>query len=340
MKDGKLGVCIVGCGAMGTGHATWWSQVPESQVVTVVDIDEQRAEKLAQAHDLDTWYADYRPAVALDEVEVVSVCIPTCLHPEVTVFAANHGKHVLSEKPIALTLEDADAMIEAARRNGVKLGVGFMRRHSPVLPELRDWLAEGHLGRPVMYHASDIREIRPKREMHDAHANGGPVIDMGVHLFDLWNYIFDSEPVEVFAQGLKLAQDRSELAHIRKIAYDTATVVVRYVTGDIGTFVVSWGLPPGVVPAPTPDQILGSKGAAQAMYAGAYQQVQVMHEGGEWETVSSSDQNMYQLEIARFAHWVLEDEPFPATGEEGKAALRVALAALESIQTGQPVFLS
>jgi len=339
MGNGKLGVCIVGSGALGTIHAECWRQLEEAQVVAAVDTIEERAEKLARAHGLDTWYTDYRLAVALDEVDIVSVCVPTCSHPEVTIFAANQGKHVISEKPIALTLQEADAMIQAARQNGVKLGVGFMRRHSPVLPELREWLAAGHLGRPVMYRASDVREIRPKREMHDAHANGGPVIDMGVHLFDLWAYIFDSEPVEVFAQGLKLAQDRPEIAHIQEIAYDTATILVRYGSGDIGTFVVSWGLPPGVVPPPTPDQILGSKGIAQAMYTMIYQQVQVMREGDGWETVSTSDQNMYQVEIARFARYILEDEPFPATGEDGKAALRVALAALESIQTGQPVFL-
>ena len=62
-------------------------------------------------------------------------------------------------------------------------------------------------------------------------------------------------------------------------------------------------------------------------------------EGGGTETVFTSDKNMYELEIARFAQWILEDEPFPATGEDGKAALRVALAAVESIKTGQPVHL-
>jgi myo-inositol 2-dehydrogenase/D-chiro-inositol 1-dehydrogenase len=191
-----------------------------------------------------------------------------------------------------------------------------------------------------MYHAADVREIRPKREMHDSQANGGPVIDMGVHLFDLWSYIFESEPVQVFAQGLKLAQDRPELAHIGDIAYDTATILVRYASGDMGTFFVSWGQPPGVVPSQTPDRILGPKGIAQASYDMAYQQVEVIHEQSGWQTLFTSSLDMYQAEIARFAQWVLEDQPFPATGAEGVAALRVALAALTSVATGQPVSLS
>jgi predicted dehydrogenase len=275
--------------------------------------------------------------VTLDSVDLVSVCVPTCSHPQVSIFAADHGRHVLCEKPIALTLEEAGAMIAAARRNRVKLGLGFMRRHSRVLPALRDMLAAGDLGRPVMYYASDVREIRPKREMHDAEANGGPIIDMGVHLFDLWSYIFDVEPVAVFANGLRLARGRSQLAHIHDIAYDTATIQVRCASGDVGTFVVSWGLPPEVNPDGTPDQIMGAKGLAQASYGQKQQQVDVMSEGGIWETVASSREDMYEVEIARFAEWVLEDRPFPATGPEGLAALRVALTALESAKTGQVV---
>jgi predicted dehydrogenase len=338
-ENDLLGVCVVGCGDMGTRHAACWGNLAEARVVAVVDIQEDRAEKLARAHGLDTWYTDYQTAVSLGDVDVVSVCVPTCLHPEVTIFSADQGRHVLSEKPVALTLEEADAMIEAAERNGVKLGVGFMRRHSPVLPTLKDWLAAGNLGRPVMYHAADVRQLRPKREMHDAQANGGPVIDMGVHVFDLWRFIFDSEPVEVFAQGLKLALERKELEHIENVAYDTATVTVRYASGDMGTFFVSWGLPPGVNPAGTPDQILGPKGFVQVSYGAANQSAHVMVEGGAWESVAASERNMYELEIASFARAILEDEPFLAPGEDGKAALRVALAALESIRSGQAVSL-
>ena len=104
-------------------------------------------------------------------VDVVSVCICTALHAQVSIFAAEHGKHVLSEKPIALTVADAEAMIAAARHNNVKLAVGLMRRYSPVLPALRDWLAADASGHPALYYAVDAREIRPKREMHDANGN-------------------------------------------------------------------------------------------------------------------------------------------------------------------------
>jgi predicted dehydrogenase len=324
---------------MGTKHAHHWDVLPQARVVAVVDVARERAIRLAHAYNLETCYTDYRPAIALDDVDVVSVCVPTCFHPEISTFAAEHGRHVLCEKPIALTLDEAEAMIAASRRNGVKLGMGFMRRHSSVVPILRDWLSAGNLGRPVMYHAIDVREIRPKLEMHDAQANGGPVIDMGVHLFDLWSYLLDSEPVAVFANGLRLARHHPQLEQIPDIAYDTAAVQVRYASGDIGVFVVSWGLPPNMNPDSIPDRIMGPKGPAQVVYALTHQQADVMNEQGEWCALATSHEDMYQVEITRFADWVLEDRPFPATGAEGLAALRVALTALESVQTGQAVSL-
>lgn len=336
----KLGVCIVGAGDMGAKHADRWRNVPAVEVAAVVDVDEARAERLAGTCGLDGWYTDYRPAVSLPEVDVVSVCVPTCDHPAVTIFAANHGKHVLCEKPIALTLAEVDQMEAAARQNRVKLGLGFMRRYSPITADLKNWLARGELGRPVMYHAVDVREIRPKREMHDVHANGGPIIDMGVHLFDGWRFIFDSPPVQVFAQGVKLAQERPELADIREIAYDTASIVVRYGSGDIGTFVVSWGLPPGVTPPGRPDHIFGPHGLTEVGYGITEQRVRVTRTGAEAEVLASSDLDMYQLEIDDFARVIREDRSPATTVEDGRVSLQVALAALESIETGRVISLA
>jgi len=339
MPIGKLRVCIVGCGMMGTIHAARWNRLPEAQVVAVADIRPDRAEKLAGDYGLDRWYLDYREAVVRDDVDVVSVCIPTALHPEVAVLAANHNKHVLSEKPIALTLAGADAMIEAARRNRVKLGIGFMRRYTPIMDGLRTMIAEGRFGRPLAYHALDARELRPKREMHDAQANGGPVIDMGVHLFDIWNCIFASEPVEVSAQGMILAQGRPEVAHVRELAIDTATVSVRYASGDTGTFVACWALPTGVNPSGGPDRIFGPKAAVEIAWGGANQQARLAHDASGWTVAVSNDQDMYQTEIANFARCILDDHPPVAGGSEGRAALRIALAAIESIKTNRSISL-
>ena len=340
MTKSKLGVCIVGCGYMGGIHAECWAQNPEVDIVGVVDIDEVRGDRMASQYRLDNFFSNYLDIIVGDEVDIVSVCIPTSLHAEVTIAAAEAKKHVLCEKPIALTLKEADRMIEASERNQVKLGLGFMRRHTPVLDDLKEILGKDQLGRPVLYNASDIRELRPKREMHDAEINGGPVIDMAVHLIDMWTYVYDARPVSVSAQGLRLAADRPEIAHIEHLAVDTASVVVKFDSGDIGTFIVTWGLPPKVTPENRPDQIYGEKGLGEVYYGRNKQELLIMEEGARWHTASISHQDMYQNQIDAFVRWIRDDEPFPARGEDGKSALQVALGALESIKTGKTINFS
>lgn len=336
MTEKPLRVCVVGCGDLGRTHARCWAQVPQAQVAAVVDIREERARQLAAELGLNGFFTDYREAIAQPQVNVVSVCVPTSLHPAVTMYAAERGRHVLTEKPIALDLAQADAMIAAARQNNVKFSVGLMRHHSPVLAALKTWL-NAKSRRPALYWASDIREIRPKREMHDPQANGGPVIDMAVHLFATWQALFDSPPVEVTAQGFAFAQNRPELAHIPQKAVDTATLTVRYESGDVGSFLVSWGVPPGVVPPPMPEVILTADGVVHAAFGGSHQQASLQREGGAWETIAISDENMYQREIDDFASAILQNRPPRVGGEEGREMLKISLAALESIRAGKPI---
>lgn len=337
MSKKSLRVCLVGCGFMGNIHADCWSHVPEANVVAVVDIIEERARQLAGKFGLERFYTDYREAIDLPDINVVLVCIPTCLHADASIYAMRRGKHVLSEKPIALDLAQADAMIAAARQSGVKFSVGLMRYHSPVMAELKNWLRDGHLNHPAIYWASDIREIRPKREMHDQHANGGPVIDMGVHLFATWLELFGSQAKEVYAQGFTFAGERPELAHIRDKAVDSASVSVRFESGDVGNFLVTWGVPPGVVPPSMPEVILTTSGVLHVTFSGNHQDAKFQREGGAWETIAACDENMYQREIDDFAAAILQDRPPLVSGEKGQAALQVSLAALESIRMGTPV---
>ena len=340
MIDKPLRVCVVGCGDMGRTHARCWSQLPEAQVVAVVDILEERARQLASNMGLERFYLDYREAIDLPEVNVVSVCVPTNLHPVMAIYAAERGKHVLTEKPIALDLDQADAMLAAARRNDIHFSVGLMRYHSPVMAELKRWLDDGRLSRPAIYWASDIREIRPKLAMHDTAANGGPVIDMAVHLFATWGNLFTAPVQEVYAHGFTFAQKRPELAHIASKALDTATVSVRFASGDVGNFLVSWGVPPGVVPSPLPELILTSSGVVHVTFGANHQQASVQREGGAWEMIAASDENMYQREIQDFAQSILQNRQPLVSGEQGRAALQVSLAALESIRLQAPVQVS
>jgi predicted dehydrogenase len=331
-ENSKKGVCIVGCGFMGNIHAEAWQKQAEFQIVAVVDIMEQRAELLAQKLGLSGWFTDFYKAIALPEVDVVSICIPTNLHAEASIYSAENKKHILCEKPIALNIQDALAMQKAAQSNKVSLGVAFMRRHSPVLDQLRNFINSGELGHPVLYCSSDIRQIRPKLAMHDVDQNGGPIIDMGVHLFDSWNFIFDSPIANVSAQAIALAAKRLELSTINHIAPDTATITVKHESGDIGNFIVSWGLPPGVNPPQRPDQIFGPNGILEVVFEMSYQYLKWKKDDNEWQTLAESYENMYEIEITNFANHLLAGRPFPTMAGEGIAALEIALSASRQVK--------
>ena len=339
MTNKPLGVCVVGAGALGARHATCWANAEGAQVVSIADVDAERARSLAEALKAEAWSTDYEEMAALSEVDVVSVCTPTYYHPEIAVFAAQHGKHVLSEKPIALSLEAADAMIEAARANGVKLGIGFQRRYSKRSEEMKRLIQDGEIGRPVMFRftsSAPIRTIVGKPAMHDMlRGNGGPVVDQCCHFFDLWRMVFDAEPVRVTARGLTFAAGRPELAHLEQLAPDTAAIIVEHDSGDLGVITITWGLPPGVRGGHM-DDILGPEGAVLF----TRDEITVIREGGEKREITIPPEDTKAKQVRHFVQCILEDEAPNATGENGRIALQVSLAALESIGTGQPVSLS
>ena len=337
MDRKQLGVCVVGAGMMGQNHTRAWAGVPEARLVAVADVDLERAQALKQDHGFERLYADYREALDSADVDVVSVCVPAYYHPEVTIFAAERGKHVLCEKPIALSVERAQAMIAAARSNDVRLGIGFQLRHLQTTREIRRLLREQAIGRPVMWAYSYPMSIRPKAAMHDMlRGNGGPVVDFCPHRFDLWRTCFESEPVQVQAQVLTFASGRPEFAGIEQFAPDTVSLMVRYQSGDIGSITITWGLPPGVS-GQSQAEIWGAKGLIQA----GTDQLRLLTEGRDEVTLGPYGQDpmteAMQLQAQSFARAVTEGTEPTVTGEDGLAALRVSLAAIRSAQSGQPV---
>lgn len=331
----QLNVCVVGGGAMGRTHARIWQQMAETQVVSLVDADRTLAASVSAELGIPTHYTDYREAVAQPDVDLVSVCVPTFLHPEITRLAAKHGKHILCEKPIALTLADAQSMIDAADAAGVKLAIGLMRRYSPLMQALRDFLSGDR--QPVIYRAESTLPIRPKRAMHDQHKNGGPYIDMLCHFIDTWRVIFDSEPVRVMAHGLTLGEQRSEIEHIAHKAIDSGSFSVEFASGDVGCGFITWGLPPGSNHAfPIIENLYGAHGVLDVRFI-RDQEIMWHKEGGASEVLISAEPKNYEWQLAAFARAILHDEPIQSTGADGLAALRVSLALLESIKTGQAV---
>jgi len=329
----SLGVAVVGAGDMGRQHAQGWSTLGNVELIAVVDPIRERAMNLKREYGFETCTDDYRKAIDREDVDIVSVCTPAYYHPEITIYAAERGKHVLCEKPLALTLKEADEMIRACRKNGVFLEVGFQRRYMERYVKLKDLIQGGTIGRPTLYVLSSAVEIRPKRAMHDLkRGNGGPIIDTCCHFFDIWRVLFSSEPIWVMTRGFTFAEGRPELTHIKKLAPDTASLNVEYESKDLGVIIISWGLPPGLR-LPGSEYILGSKGAIVI----SHKQLMIKKEGGKEEKITFNPVNAKVKQVHYFARVVLGEAEPRVSGEDGKVALKVSLAALKSMRTKRPV---
>ena len=238
------GVAVIGAGDMGARHARHWAATG-ARVVSVFDPDEARALALARLHGAVACSVA-GDAIDADGVEVVSVCTPTHQHPDVTIRALGSGRDVLCEKPPALTLAQAAAMADAERESGRTLRIGFMRRFDPLWARVGSFRRA--LGGPLMAQATVVAGVRPKLLMHDAHANGGPVIDMACHLFDRWERLFGARPESVGAIGHTFGVEHPELTGIENKALDSVQVTLAYADGGVGQIQLSWGLPRGVPP--------------------------------------------------------------------------------------------
>lgn len=332
----KFGVTIIGAGHMGRIHADGWRLVEDARIVSVVDMNAALAHEMAAQHGARV-VADVAEAIADPAVNVVSICTPTFLHPQLALLAAQHGKHVLCEKPIALRLADARAMLDAARAANVQFSVGLMRRHTAILPTLRTWMRAGNLGSPRMAHTVNVMPLRPKRAMHDANANGGPLIDMIVHFVDVWSMLFDAAPVALQAQGMTLAAGRPEIEHIAEKAVDTAAVLVRFSSGDVGNIFVSWGCPPDAKVFQHQETILGPCGRLDLRFAAEEQFADFHAADGSTTRIAESTESMYRREVADFAAAIRNEAFDYDSAEAAITALKVSLGALQSIRTGQMV---
>lgn len=333
-RQATYGVAILGCGDMGRAHASAWAERDDSRILAVFDVDRRRAGAMAAetgATACDSWQA----AVAREDVSMVSICTPICFHAEMAVHAAKQRRHVLTEKAMALTLEDADAMIEAAADARVKLAVAYQHRTFPEHRTCRRLIEDGVLAGPLFIRFEDIRGIRPKTAMHRLGMNGGPVIDMAGHFFDLVRFYTGSEPVSVTAHGHCLGRAKPELRAFDDLATDAAEILVPYTNGHVLSACVNWGLPSGhpgrthmhitsadAVCTPVPGKVSVRYHDREVLYD---------HVPGKAGTAGRVDDL-----VSAAAH----DTRPEVAGEDGRKALAVCLAALESIETGKTVNLA
>jgi len=328
----SLHACVIGCGDMGKQHARAWHARPDADLVAVCDPIEERRSALADELGVKA-YADCEAAIAQDGVDVVSVCTPTCFHAEIACFALSRGRHVLSEKPLATSIADADAMIRTAREHGVLLSTSFQSRAFPHNARLKALMADGSFGAPLFVRYVDVRDVRRKMAMHRRSMNNGPVLDMACHYFDLMRHFTGAEPISVFATGHVFGQGKPRLAEVDDLAIDAADIQVRYEDGHVLSAFVNWGMPEGCENVAS--ELIVSPTSLARREGDAFK----IAIAGKEEVVGTKFMGP-EPRIANLAEAIQGKAELEVTGENGRIALRVSLAAFESIETGRAVDLT
>ncbi len=222
---------IIGIGNIAPFHALAAKAVPGGQLVAVATRTETKARKFQAEYGAQAYYTDYRRLLERPDIDVVTICTPHFLHEPMTLEAAAAGKHVLVEKPMAITVEEADRMIAACQKAGVKLGVVFQSRFDPLARKLKKALDEGRLGKPLLasmtmkWYRTDEYYLSGEWRGTWAQEGGGALINQAIHGIDLLRWM--AGPVKAINGCI------ATLAHDIEVE-DVAFAVLEYESGAMG----------------------------------------------------------------------------------------------------------
>jgi UDP-N-acetylglucosamine 3-dehydrogenase len=325
-------VAILGAGFMGGAHAANYKRLEDRvRVKRVVGRGLPRAAKVAEVVGAEPT-TDLEEAVLDPEIDAVDICLPSALHRTWTERALEAGKHVFLEKPIALTAEDADAVVDAAARHGAVLVVGLVLRFWPEYVELQRRVAAGDLGQP---RAVSTYRLSPPIEwndwMADREQSGGVPVDLLVHDFDQMNWLL-GEPRRVFAR-------EPRPGHVQALVeYDGATGLAE---GSVAM--------PRSYPFSSNIRVLGEEGAAEYAFSAAAVEgegnigssdsargLRLTSGDGPPVTVPVESADPWGPALEYFVDCVEQGrQPERATADQARRALLVSLAANRSLESGR-----
>ena len=304
-----------------------------SRLVAVHSRDKARGTAFAAKHGIERSYDSYSEMLSDPEVEVVHIVTPHHLHASQTIEAAEAGKHVLCEKPMALTIEDCECMIKTCRKNGVKLGIGFQNRHHPAHVEARRLISSGEAGNIAFVTAQNNHgwmEFHLSGWRADpAMAGGGSLMGMGLHCVDLLRFLLAQEVEEVSAL--------SDAKWIGKPVEETILINLKFENGPFGSVIAGFHVPRpnnDVVIHGTKARITGVDTIGMPMKG----HLQVTTDNSKTEyPFADWVIGKYVYEIEAFNRCLEEDTEPNASGADGLEMVRLALSILESAKQQRSV---
>ena len=339
-------VALLGTGFIADIHLESYRRfVPDAEIVAVYSRRGDRAEAFARKHGIGRWYDDLDRATTEPECEVVDVCIPNDLHARATIAAAKAGKHVIIEKPLCLTLDEADEMIAVCKANDRKLMYAEELCFAPKYERVRRLAAEGAIGR-IFHMRQCEKHSGPHSDwFYDLNrSGGGALMDMGCHGLEWFRWMLGGRPRALSVT----AHMQTGLIHQGRTRCEELSVcIVEFEGGAIGVAENSWaklgGMEDRVEVAGTggvifADLFMGSsaltyseKGYGYAMEKAATTQ------GWTFTMFEEAFNQGYPHELKHFIDCVRDDTQPVVTGEDGRAVLELMYAAYHSARIGQKV---
>lgn len=336
-----MNFAVIGCGHITLRHAEALQALPNARLIAVCDTDLLRAEEFAQNYGAVA-YSDYHQMLARPDIDVVTICVPSGLHTKIGLDVAAAGKHVLVEKPIALTLPDADALIAACKLARVRLGVVLQNRFNPPMVALRSAVDQGLLGRLLLGNAT-VRWHRPQSYYEvgwrgTQTMDGGILLNQAIHHVDALSWLMgevqsvyafmDTLNHEIEVPDVCVASLRFKNGAVATIEASTLTFP-HNLEGSIAVFGEKGSVKVGGTALDRTElwKIEGQLDREQAILADQY------------ENMPESRGYSHRRQIAEMIAAVEENRPPSTSGEEARKSLALVLSLHESARLGQEVVI-
>lgn len=341
-RERQLGIGVIGCGGIARhAHLPNILRNPRAKLVAVCDIDLDRAKAFGEEFGAVA-YQDYHDLLANPDVEMVCVTTWAAAHAEPVIAAAQAGKHIMCEKPIAITLKDADAMIAAADKAGVKLSMGYQPRFGNLWPRVKQIIDGGLLGNimgATVISAAPSSHGVPwflKKEL----SGGGILIDWGIYTAYQLNWWLGpvSRVYATMATFRKEVMVRDELLTDIDVE-DTVAAQLSFKSGAMGTWYSAWAVKAhhGGISIDGSEGSLTINGTTIRLLSKKIDEPETI---AGWHEINAADPPLVEMHYRKIAHLVdsiLDDTPLSLTGADGRDALELVLGIYRSAETGMPV---
>ncbi|RCJ32014.1 oxidoreductase [Nostoc minutum NIES-26] len=326
----KIRYAVVGLGWFAQEAALpAFAHSENSELVALVSDDRTKCEELSKEYGIQHTYSyeEYEDCLTSGEVDAVYIALPNHLHCDYTVRAANQGIHILCEKPMAGTEQECEAMIKAANDNGVKLMIAYRLHLEEANLQAVEIVRSNQIGESRLFNSVFTQQVEEGNIRLRDITGGGTLYDIGIYCINAARYLFQDEPIEVFAVAATKGEQRfSEVEEM-------TSVILRFPNERLATFTCSFG-----AASVSTYRIVGTKGDLRVEPAYAWQG-ELKHYltiNGETQERTFASHDQLAAEFTYFSDCILQNKDPEPSGIEGLIDVRIVQALYHSIETGKP----